>query len=57
MEREYEQLKDKYFNKKFIIQYVFIFLALNIFCSFVQFLGNPIVLLILTFGITAYLQK
>ena len=48
---------EKYLNKQFIIQFIFIFVLLYIFCSFIQFLGNPIILSIITFFLTVYLNR
>jgi len=53
----YQDIKDKYFNKQFIIFYIVIFIILYIFCSFIKFLGQLPVLIILTFLITYYLNK
>lgn len=53
----YQDIKDKYFNKKFIIFYIVIFIILYIFCSFVKFLGQLPVLIILTFLIAYYLNN
>lgn len=53
----YQDIKDKYFNKKFIIFYIVIFIILYIFCSFIKFLGQLPVLIILTFLIAYYLNN
>ena len=53
----YQDIKDKYFNKKFIIFYIVIFIILYIFCSFIKFMGQLPVLIILTFLIAYYLNK
>jgi hypothetical protein len=53
----YQDIKDKYFNKKFIIFYIVIFIILYIFCSFVKFLGQLPVLIVLTFLIAYYLNN
>ncbi len=53
----YQEIKDKYLNKKFIIFYIVIFIILYIFCSFIKFLGQLPVLLLLTFFITYYLTS
>jgi len=53
----FEELKNKYFNKKFLILYAVIFIILYIFCSFVKFLCQPPVLIILTLMITYYLYN
>lgn len=53
----YQDIKDKYFNKQFIIFYIVIFIILYIFCSFIKFMGQLPVLIILTFLIAYYLNK
>lgn len=53
----YQDIKDKYFNKQFIIFYIVIFVILYIFCSFVKFLGQLPILIILTFFIAYYLNN
>jgi len=53
----YQDIKDKYFNKKFIIFYIVIFIILYIFCSFIKFLGQLPILIILTFLIAYYLNN
>jgi uncharacterized membrane protein len=53
----YQDIKDKYFNKQFMIFYIVIFIILYIFCSFIKFLGQLPVLIILTFLIAYYLNK
>ena len=53
----YQDIKDKYFNKQFIIFYIVIFIILYIFCSFVKFLGQLPVLIVLTFLIAYYLNN
>jgi uncharacterized membrane-anchored protein YitT (DUF2179 family) len=53
----YQDIKDKYFNKQFIIFYIVIFIILYIFCSFVKFLGQLPILIILTFFIAYYLNN
>lgn len=53
----YQDIKDKYFNKQFIIFYIVIFIILYIFCSFIKFLGQLPVLIILTFLIAYYLNN
>ena len=50
----YEDIKNKYLNKKFIILFIIIFVILYIFCSFIKFLGQLPVLIILTFLIAYY---
>ena len=53
----YEDIKNKYFNKKFIILFIIIFFILYIFCSFIKFLGQLPVLIILTFLIAYYVNN
>ena len=53
----YEELQNKYLNKKFIFLFISIFVVLYIFCSFIKFLGQLPVLIILTFLIAYYLNK
>ena len=53
----YEDIKNKYFNKKFIILFIIIFLILYIFCSFIKFLGQLPILIILTFLIVYYVNN
>lgn len=51
----YEELQNKYLNKKFIFLFISIFVVLYIFCSFIKFLGQLPILLILTFFIVYYM--
>ena len=51
---DYESLKEKIYNQKFIMLLVFIFIGLFIFCSFIKFLGQWPVLLIISFLLTYY---
>lgn len=53
----YEDIKKKYLNKKFMILFIIIFIMLYIFCSFIKFLGQLPVLIILTFLIAYYLNN
>jgi hypothetical protein len=53
----YEEIKNKYFNKKFLIFYLIIFVILYIFCSFIKFLGQIPILIIITFIIAYYLNN
>jgi hypothetical protein len=50
----FEEIKNNYFNKKFLILYLVIFTILYIFCSFIKFLGQLPVLIVLTLIITYY---
>lgn len=54
---DYESLQKKYLNKKFIIAYVGIFIILYLLVSFIRFLGQIPILLIVTFFITYYLES
>jgi len=51
----YEEIQNKYLNKKFIFLFISIFVVLYIFCSFIKFLGQLPILLILTFFIVYYM--
>jgi fatty-acid desaturase len=53
----YEDIKNKYFNKKFIILFIIIFIILYIFCSFIKFIGQIPILLLLTLLIVYYLNN
>lgn len=53
----YEEIKNKYFNKKFLIFYLIIFVILYVFCSFIKFLGQIPILIIITFIIAYYLNN
>ena len=53
----YEDFKNKYFNKKFLIFYVIIFVLLYLFCSFINFLGQLPILIIITFIIAYYVNN
>jgi hypothetical protein len=52
----YEDIKTKFLNKKFIFYYVVIFIILYLFCSFINFVGQLPILLIITFLIVYYLN-
>lgn len=52
----YEDIKTKFLNKKFIFYYVVIFIILYVFCSFINFVGQLPILLIVTFLIVYYLN-
>ena len=52
---DYQELQNKYFNKKFMFYFISIFIVLYIFCSFIKFLGQIPILLILTFFIVYYI--
>ena len=54
---DYDTIKNKFFNKKFIFIYVIIFLMLSIFCGFIKFLGQWPVLLVITFLISYYVYN
>jgi hypothetical protein len=53
----YEYIKNNYFNKKFIILYTVIFIILYIFCSFIKFLGQIPILIIISFLLSYYLNN
>jgi hypothetical protein len=48
---------EDFYNKKFIVIYIIIFILLYIFCTFISFLGRLPILLIITFFITYYMTK
>jgi hypothetical protein len=52
-----EEIKKNYFNKKFLILYIVIFIVLYLFCSFIKFLGQLPVLIIFTLIITYYIYN
>jgi len=52
----YQDIKDKYFNKKFITLYIIIFFILYLFCSLIKFLGQIPILIVLTFFIVYYIN-
>ena len=54
---DFQDLQKKYLNKKFIIVYIFIFIMLYLLISFIRFLGQIPILLIVTFFITYYFQN
>jgi hypothetical protein len=54
---DYDSLQKKYLNKKFIIAYIAIFIILYLLVSFIRFLGQIPILLIVTFFITYYLES
>jgi hypothetical protein len=54
---DYEEIKDKYLNKKFLTSYVIIFVILYIFCSFIKFLGQLPILIIIAFLLTYYMNN
>ena len=53
----YEEIKNKYLNKKFIFYYVITFIVLYMFCSLIKFIGQIPILLIITFFIAYYLEN
>lgn len=53
----YQDIKDKYFNKKFLVLCIIIFIFLYIFCTFIKFLGQIPILLLLTIIIAYYLYN
>jgi uncharacterized membrane protein len=52
-----QNLKDKYLNQKFITIFIIIFIILFIFFSFLKFLGQWPMLLIISFFLTYYLYN
>ena len=52
---DYQKIKDLYINKKFITIYIIIFIVLFIFCTFIKFLGQWPILLIISFIIAYYI--
>ena len=54
---DFQDLQKKYLNKKFIIVYIIIFIMLYFLISFIRFLGQIPILLIVTFFITYYFQN
>lgn len=50
-------MKSKVLSQKFITIFIVLFLCLYIFCTFISFLGQLPILLIITFGITYYLTN
>jgi hypothetical protein len=53
----YEDIKNKYLNKKFIFYYVITFIILYMFCSLIKFIGQIPILLVITFFIAYYLEN
>lgn len=53
---DYKEIQKKYLNKKFILYYIIIFIALYIFCSLIKFIGQIPILIIITFLIVYYLN-
>jgi len=53
----YQDIRDKYFNKKFLVLCIIIFIFLYIFCTFIKFLGQIPILLLLTIIIAYYLYN
>ena len=54
---DYNNLLQKYYNKKFITTYIFIFIVLYLLTTFVKFLGQLPILLIITFILSIYMTK
>ena len=54
---DFQSIKNTYFNNKFITLYIVIFVILFIFCSFIKFIGQIPVLIILTFLIAYYINN
>jgi len=53
----YNDLMQKYYNKKFITTYVIIFIVLYLLTTFVKFLGQLPILLVITFILSIYFTK
>ena len=53
----FQSIKNTYFNNKFITLYIVIFIILFVFCSFIKFIGQIPVLIILTFLIAYYINN
>ena len=54
---DYEEIKKKCLTKKFITIFIIIFIALYIFVSFIKFLGQIPILLLITFFLSYYYCK
>ena len=54
---DYNDLMQKYYNKKFITTYIIIFIVLYLLTTFVKFLGQLPILLIITFILSIYFTK
>jgi ABC-type Na+ efflux pump permease subunit len=54
---DYKEIKELFMDKKFITLFIFIFVLLYIFVSFIKFLGQIPILLIITFILTYYYYK
>lgn len=54
---DYNDILQKYYNKKFITTYIFIFIILYLLTTFVKFLGQLPILLIITLIISMYMTK
>ena len=53
----YDEINTKFLNKTFIISFIAIFIMLYIFVSFIKFLGQMPILLLISFGITYLFTK
>jgi hypothetical protein len=53
----YNDLMQKYYNKKFITTYIIIFVVLYLLTTFVKFLGQLPILLVITFILSIYFTK
>ena len=54
---DYKEIKELFMNKNFIMLFIFVFILLYIFVSFIKFLGQIPILLIITFIVTYYYYK
>lgn len=53
----YNDLMQKYYNKKFITTYIIIFIVLYLLTTFVKFLGQLPILLVIAFILSIYFTK
>jgi hypothetical protein len=53
----YNDLMQKYYNKKFITTYIIIFIVLYLLTTFVKFLGQLPILLLIAFILSIYFTK
>ena len=53
----YNDLMQKYYNKKFITTYIIVFIVLYLLTTFVKFLGQLPILLVITFILSIYFTK
>jgi hypothetical protein len=53
----YDEINTKFLNKTFIISFIVIFMALYIFVSFIKFLGQLPILVLISYGITYLIMQ